>query len=485
MQLTIKRQIYPTKDQQEVLWDLADICRRVYNLALFERQYVYEQYGARIRYTDQQNALPLLKQVFPEFKQVYSKTLQMVLRRLDNNFKSFFALRRERDSSARPPRYRASHFFFTLTYNQSGFKVNQEQLTLSHKHLRNVNLTFTTNINLASLVIRQIELTYDALRGKYYLCITHEEVTPEYQNNGHYQAFDLGINDNVGVNTYGKFLVSKVKRPDKYWEPRLTSLQSRIDHCKRGSRRQRRLQQLLRAHRHKPCNQTLDWQHKQAMKLVANTRANTLIVGELNPKAMAQKNNNYSPSPQLNALHRGVHNTGHLGRFVQMLTYKAQRVGKVVTAIDEGYTSKLCCVCGHTQEMPLYKRVFRCEQAQCTHTLDRDQNAAINLLLRYFILHNLPHLYHIFRASLYKTQGLLVLAYAPYRQVTLALRPKSQCPQKLPVAQQVQSGSHAMPGGQARSGRRCFRQQNTSPSLLDCDNFLTANRKTKVSSTRG
>ncbi|MFX0064388.1 MAG: helix-turn-helix domain-containing protein [Candidatus Hermodarchaeota archaeon] len=37
MQLTIKQQIYPTKDQQEVLWDLADICRRVYNLALFER----------------------------------------------------------------------------------------------------------------------------------------------------------------------------------------------------------------------------------------------------------------------------------------------------------------------------------------------------------------------------------------------------------------------------------------------------------------
>ncbi|MFX0065816.1 MAG: RNA-guided endonuclease InsQ/TnpB family protein [Candidatus Hermodarchaeota archaeon] len=113
MQLTIKWQIYPTKDQQEVLWDLADICRRVYNLALFERQYVYEQYGARIRYTDQQNALPLFKQVFPELKQVYSKTLQMVLRRLDNNFKSFFALRREGNASARPPRYRSSQFFFT------------------------------------------------------------------------------------------------------------------------------------------------------------------------------------------------------------------------------------------------------------------------------------------------------------------------------------------------------------------------------------
>ncbi|MFX0065817.1 MAG: hypothetical protein ACFFC7_26890 [Candidatus Hermodarchaeota archaeon] len=61
------------------------------------------------------------------------------------------------------------------------------------------------------------------------------------------------------MNQHGKFLVSKIKRPDKYWEPRLTTLQSRIDHCKRGSRRQRRLQQLLRVHRRKYRNQTLAW----------------------------------------------------------------------------------------------------------------------------------------------------------------------------------------------------------------------------------
>jgi putative transposase len=485
VQLTIKWQIYPTKAQQEVLWDLAAICRRVYNLALFERQYVYEQYGARLSYTDQQNALPLLKHVFPECKQVYSKTLQMVLRRLDNNFKSFFALRREGDPTARPPRYRASQFFFTLTYNQNGFKVDQEQLTLSHKHPSNVDLTFSTNSNLAPLIIKQVELTYDDLRGKYYLCITHEATTPAYQDNGQYQAFDLGINDHVGVNQHGKFLISTVKRPDKYWEPRLITLQSRIDRCKRGSRRQRRLQQLLQAHRRKCRNQTLDWQHKQSTKLVANTQANTLIVGDLSPKAMAQKSTKHSPSSQSNALHRGVHNTGHLGRFVHMLTYKAQRVGKRVTAIDEGYTSQLCCVCGHSQKMPLHQRIFRCEQAQCTHTLDRDQNAAINILLRYFALHDLPHRFQAFRASLHQTEGLLVLAYTPYRQVTLKLLRKDQCPHKRPVAQQPPSGSHAMPGGQAGSGRRCFRRQDTQSSLLDCDIFLTANRKTKVSSTRG
>ncbi|MFX0065819.1 MAG: hypothetical protein ACFFC7_26900 [Candidatus Hermodarchaeota archaeon] len=62
---------------------------------------------------------------------------------------------------------------------------------------------------------------------------------------------------------------------------------------------------------------------------------------------------------------------------------------------------------------------------------------------------------------------------------------QSQRPQRRPVGQQGQSGSHAMPGGQAGSGRRYLWRQDIQSSLLDCDIFLTANRKTKISSTRG
>ena len=47
------------------------------------------------------------------------------------------------------------------------------------------------------------------------------------------------------------------------------------------------------------------------------------------------------------SINRGVHNTGHLGRFIELLTYKAKKLGKRVIVIDERDTSKTCSVCGY------------------------------------------------------------------------------------------------------------------------------------------
>ena len=43
-----------------------------------------------IKYVDQQNKLSEFKKKNPEYKIVYSKTLQGVLKKLDANYKSFF-----------------------------------------------------------------------------------------------------------------------------------------------------------------------------------------------------------------------------------------------------------------------------------------------------------------------------------------------------------------------------------------------------------
>jgi ribosomal protein L37AE/L43A len=83
---------------------------------------------------------------------------------------------------------------------------------------------------------------------------------------------------------------------------------------------------------------------------------------------------------------RGVHNTGHLNRFVELLTYKAKLLGKRVITIDERNTSKICSVCGHKKSrMPLYQRIYHCKS--CGTVLDRDQNSAINIMKR-FLSHN-------------------------------------------------------------------------------------------------
>ncbi len=66
--------------------------------------------------------------------------------------------------------------------------------------------------------------------------------------------------------------------------------------------------------------------------------------------------------------------------FVQMLKYKCVLAGKALVILDERDTSKTCSGCGSKQEMPLYKRTYRCET--CGLVMDRDENSAVNILRR-------------------------------------------------------------------------------------------------------
>ena len=78
---------------------LSEKCRLIYNFALNERMDNWKANRDKpkkektyINYQLQQNQLPSLKQEYPEYKWVYSKVLQSTLKKLDANFKSFFAL---------------------------------------------------------------------------------------------------------------------------------------------------------------------------------------------------------------------------------------------------------------------------------------------------------------------------------------------------------------------------------------------------------
>jgi putative transposase len=381
--LTRKFTITPTKKQQKVLWELAETCRLLYNHALAERQFLYDSYTHSVTYIDQQNALPLLKTLFPRYQQVYSKVLQMTLKKLDGAYRAFFGLRKNGDETARPPTFRGRAYFFTLCYNQSGFQITKNRIGFSHRHPSKLPLEFSVPFDLTGHTVKQLEIFQDNLDKRFYLAVIYEQEEPLYTDNGLYQAFDLGTTKHTAVNLQGKFLESTVKRPDRYWEPKARSLQRRKDHCKQGSRRYCLFQQRLTTIKRKERNQTKDWQHKQSLNLLENTKANTIIIGDLSPRQMTKANKKISKGNKYQtSVNRGVHNTGHLGRFVELLTYKAMLIGKRVITIDERYTTKTCAVCGHQKRsLPLYQRIYSC--GACETVLERDRNATINIMKRF------------------------------------------------------------------------------------------------------
>jgi len=111
---------------------------------------------------------------------------------------------------------------------------------------------------------------------------------------------------------------------------------------------------------------------------VENTKAHTIIVGDLKVKSMAQSTK--IPQNMRKGLNRATQNTGSLGRFVHFLTYKAKRVGKRTIEFDERNTSKECYVCGKLHDMPIWKRIMNCD---CGNVITRDKNSCVVLMKRY------------------------------------------------------------------------------------------------------
>ena len=73
------------------------------------------------------------------------------------------------------------------------------------------------------------------------------------------------------------------------------------------------------------------------------------------------------------------------GMFLRLLEVKAARAGIAYAQVDPRNTSLDCSRCGHRKpkaDLPLSVRVYVCER--CGLRLDRDVNAAINVLVRAF-----------------------------------------------------------------------------------------------------
>jgi putative transposase len=68
------------------------------------------------------------------------------------------------------------------------------------------------------------------------------------------------------------------------------------------------------------------------------------------------------------------------GKFVSMLRYKAECAGSRIIEVDASHTTRECSGCGAIVFKGLAERVHRC--MECGLMMDRDLNAAVNILNR-------------------------------------------------------------------------------------------------------
>jgi putative transposase len=468
MNITQKFSVNITEEQEDVSWILSEKCRLLRNFSLHHREDVYKETGEWLTYTMQQDDLPALKVKYPEYGWVYSKTLEMVLVQLYADISSYKGKISKGDLTARPPGDKGKDYFTTMIWNQSGFKVEDGYINLSHYYNEGkksyVQLKFkipnslmnSANIDLSVLYgfekIKQITMFRDEKRrdkkGKFYLSVTYDYPNFPPRDNNLYQAIDLGIGKTVtAVNMEAKFFEIKNPRQDLYWNPIIDEIQSRRDHCKKttekfkdtieyvdkGKKKEKEIEKKItevsnrwielndnKIKCHKKCSdQIQDGQHKWSDKMVKNTRSNTIIVGELSVKEMAQsgvkievKKKNETTKEitkeiikvKSKKLNRSTQNQGYISRFVRFLTYKAEKIGKRVIEISEKNTTKRCYACGKLHDMPLSKRIMKCD---CGNVIDRDRNSAVNIMIDFLLKYNLMSSLRRFTKSLSR-EGLLV-----------------------------------------------------------------------------
>lgn len=194
-------------------------------------------------------------------------------------------------------------------------------------------------------------------------------------------GIDLGITHFVALSD-GTFIDNP--RHYRRTEKKLQKHQQALSRKKKGSHRRDKARKLVaKAHR-KVKRQRADFLHKHSHTLVHDHDVivfedvkTTTMVRRPKPKH-DEETGQYLPNGAAakGGLNKSITDAGW-GIFQQYCTYKAANAGREVLLVNPKGTSQMCSGCGTVKKKDLSERWHSCE---CGCELDRDHNAAINIL---------------------------------------------------------------------------------------------------------
>ena len=157
----------------------------------------------------------------------------------------------------------------------------------------------------------------------------------------------------------------------KRGEKKLAKLQRQLSRKQKYSKRYWKARNALAKQHDKVACQRLDFIAKTVYGLYHHKGYDAVVVEDLHIKGMVKSNN----------MGKSINDVAW-GMFFEWLQWVAKRDGKHFHAVDPAHTSKTCSNCCQRvkDKMSLSVRTFACKH--CGFVLDRDHNAAINILNR-------------------------------------------------------------------------------------------------------
>ncbi|MXV84673.1 transposase [Candidatus Poribacteria bacterium] len=293
----------------------------------------------------------------------YSWSLQNMLKRLAQSFREMKTLGRGH------PQFKSCKKYKGMTFD--GIQAPLEKVLEKQKHQRN-HPTYKIRLNgrwyrfalhraIEGKILR-VQVTRDAL-GDVYITLTEDFTEVRYEpKTGKAEGFDFGIKDFLTTSDG-----EKPASPMFYKQNAEKLAKAQQEHSRKvkGSHnRERERKKVARIHK-KTANQRTDHHWKLAIELCREF--DILFFEDLNLEGMKRL-----WGKQVSDL--------AFGEFMRKLKHQSHKRIRSVLKIGRWTpTTKCCCVCGHKNEnLTLTDRHWQCPE--CDTYLDRDQNAAINIL---------------------------------------------------------------------------------------------------------
>ena len=350
IQKGFKFKLKPTEVQKQKLLQCGGNTRFLWNYFLKLNQEYYKETGKFKFYYDMATVLPKLKEEYSFLKETFSQSLQQTLKHLDKalrdkfkNKKGFPKFKKKvlfKDSFVCPQKWRLKKGYVFVP------KIG-EVSWIKHRNLQGKPKSITISQN-----------------GDNWFCSVFCEYDIKDKNklDKNIVGIDVGLKD-FAVLSDGTII--KNPRYLKKYENRLAKEQRKLSKKQKGSNN--RLKQRLKVRKvySRIKNLRNDFLHKTSNSIAKNYDG--VVLEDLNISGMMKNHK----------LAKSISDVSWF-EFKRQLEYKCSWGFKHFIQVGRFEpTSKTCSICGNVQEMPLSKRIFKCEK--CGMVKDRDLNASENI----------------------------------------------------------------------------------------------------------
>lgn len=372
---SFKIRLYPTKEQEQLMWKHVGACRFIYNYMLEQQQKLYEAGEKHLSHFSMINLLKPLKNDGEHdwLYEVSGVSLQRVCGDLNEAYQGFFKKR-----TGFPK-------FKSRKRSKSNFPIDAVKLWFDENGFAHIiklgKVKFKTDFVIPIGTGQKFSNPRVAnVNGKWMLSFGIECENQVPKLNGCSMGIDLGIKDSAVV-AYGdkKLVFSNINKSKQ-----IRLLKKRIKHTQRSISRKYEANKQGKKYIK---TRNIEREENKLRKLYArlsNIRNNyihqsTHQIVSLLPKRVVMEDLNVAGMMKNRHLSKAIQEQCFY-EWIRQMRYKCEWKGIEFVQVDRFYpSSKTCHYCGCIKHnLKLKDRIFICEECGCIE--DRDYNAALNLM---------------------------------------------------------------------------------------------------------